>query len=499
MQQPKSISFSAILVCLAVAVLAACEESTPTNPPLPTPVASVEVTAPHLTMQVGEQMTLVAKPKAADGAPLEREVTWRSEDGGLATVSAAGVVTAVAPGQPRIIASSGGHDGDVRLTVQAPVTEPDPPPVTQVILQAATTSLDVGERVFFGVQLKLASGEVVQRPVAWQSSAPLVASATSAEAARAAVEARATGTATITVSAEGVEASVTVQVSPAPTSDLIYSVPRDGQSEIFVLGLAGGGVPVRLNAGNVSRDPSPSPDGSQFAFAVSQTDPMGAQQHDLFIVNRDGLNMRWLTRTPGMEREPAWSPDGARILFSAIDASSEHIDIWVVNVDGSGLTNLTAALGEDLTNKRNPAWSPDGSRIAFVAAREGQHKVWTMNADGSGAAPLTVDFGFDQSPSWSPAGDRIAFSRYDNEVPANGWDIMIVELTGAATTRLSLPGDQLVPAWSPDGEHIAVAGTQRAGQGVHNLYTLRPDGSGLRLRTPDPAWGGGLAPAWIKR
>jgi TolB protein len=293
---------------------------------------------------------------------------------------------------------------------------------------------------------------------------------------------------------------VTFTVTPPPTHDLIYTRWTGSAAEIYVLGLGGGaGMPQRMNAGTVSRDPSPSPDGTKFVFAVSQTElGTGKPQNDLFIVNRDGMNVRRLTTADGMEDSPMWSPDGTKILFHATDEQSGP-DLWVVNVDGTGLVNLTAGLPADITDKREPSWSADGSRIAFIAARNGQHKVWTMNANGSNAAQLTTDAGFDASPAWSPAGDRIAFSRYNAATPAMGEDIMIVPVAGGAPVRLALVGDQRTPAWSPDGHYIAVSGTTVTGQGIGQIYTMRPDGGGLRLRTTNAAWGGGTSPSWIKR
>lgn len=290
-----------------------------------------------------------------------------------------------------------------------------------------------------------------------------------------------------------------MRITPKPTHDLIYATSVGAQSDIFVLGLDGSAAPVRLNAGSVSRDPSPSPDGTKVVFAVSQTLPDGTAQNDLYVVDRSGLNIRRLTQMPGMEYEPAWSPDGTQIVFTASDPAGPGPDLWLINVDGTGLRNLTAAMPGDVTDKRNPAWSPDGRRVAFIAARGGDHKVWTIGIDGFGAAQLTTDAGFDTSPTWSPDGNQVAFSRYNTTVPANGWDIMIVPVTGGASTRLAHAGDQLVPAWSPDGVYIAVAGTVVAGQGQQNIYTMRTDGSGLRLRTVNTAWGGGNAPTWITR
>jgi len=576
----KTLSRSSLAAVLA---LAACQPGDPTGPTPPTPVAAVVVTAPSPTLLVGAQMTLAATPRAADGAPLERAITWTSDDEGQAIVSTTGVVTGIEPGPVTIRATSGGKEGVVALTIMEVEAPPPPPvasvrlnvegevrldwdghaqlhavafdrlgnplsdraiiwqssnpavvtvsgagrieavtpglavvsarsegieatvgvrvleaPVVEVVIELGVSGLETGETVFAGARLRTASGQVTYGPVTWSSNATSVATVTTTGLPLGAIHAVAPGTATITARTGQLSASVTLRVTPPPTHDLIYARNVGTEMEIFTLGLAAAGVPVRINTGNVSYDPSPSPDGTQVAFAVSQFDLLGRRQDDLYLVNRNGLNLRWLTRTTGREDSPAWSPDGTRILFRGTDESGVA-DLWTINVDGTGLINLTDRLPEEVEDVRHPAWSPDGSRIAFIGVRNGRHNVWIMAADGSTAAPLTTDAGFDTSPTWAPDGSRIAFSRYNAAEPANGWDVMIIPAAGGAPTRLSLPGDQQVPAWSPDGEYIAVSGSVVAGQGTPQLFTLRPDGSGLRLRTTNPAWGGGLTPAWIAR
>lgn len=72
--------------------------------------------------------------------------------------------------------------------------------------------------------------------------------------------------------------------------------------------------------------------------------------------------------------------------------------------------------------------------------------------------------------------------------------------SSAPNLTADLPRDLMRddPAWSPDGRHIAFAWLpSEPGSGVWQLYTVRPDGTGMRLRTTDPAWGGGASPAWI--
>lgn len=193
---------------------------------------------------------------------------------------------------------------------------------------------------------------------------------------------------------------------------------------------------------------------------------------------------------------PAWSPDGTRIAFTKLDVSTGARDVWVVNADGSGARNLTAAMGEgDASSEYAPAWSPDGSRIAFTVANYGiGARIWIMNTDGSDPRQLALDGGYASNPTWSPDGSRIAFVRVDG---TSASDIMVASVTGGTPTRLGIEGEQQSPAWSPAGDYIAFA--QRGADGRTQLFTVRPDGTGVRLRTTDASWGGGDQPSWIKR
>ena len=457
----------------------------------PVPVAEVQLSVDNeIVLAWDGETTISAVALDAQGNVLVgRPVQWHTTKPNVVAVNH-GALYAIRPGSAIVSAIIEGKAGSVGVRVLDP-------PITAIQIEGPT-GLEVGEVAAFASRITWANGEVLYGPVSWSSSAPDFISVEPGDLWGVALAGRAPGVATITASRNGISASVTLRVTLRPTHDLLYNKWTGPSSEIFALSLANAGSnPVRLNAGNVSREPSPSPDGTQFVFTVRQLLWTGEWQNDLYIVNRNGMNMRWLTRLPGVEDQPEWSPDGRKILFRYV--VDDRSDLYVINVDGTGLTNLTAAFPATMTDRRDPAWSRDGSRIAFIGAVAGQHKVWVMDADGSNARQVTTDAGFDMTPTFAPDGQRIAFTRYNAAEPALGDDVMIVTLQGGTPTRLALAGDQRTPAWSPDGHYIAVSGSSVAGQGTSEIFTLRPDGTGLRLRTVNPAWGGGFNPAWIAR
>ena len=128
-------------------------------------------------------------------------------------------------------------------------------------------------------------------------------------------------------------------------------------------------------------------------------------------MNADGSGQRRLTREAARGDAPAWSPDGRKITFQTQAASGGGGHGWhwygvhVMNADGSGQPKKLAS-GEPLKDRvpraARPRWSPDGRMIAFLSWRAGNYDVYVMNADGSGLTNVTRSRAKESSFAWSP-------------------------------------------------------------------------------------------------
>ncbi|HYT78713.1 MAG TPA: hypothetical protein VEQ37_05575 [Actinomycetota bacterium] len=197
---------------------------------------------------------------------------------------------------------------------------------------------------------------------------------------------------------------------------------------------------------------------------------------DIWSINADGTGLTRLTRSPGLDIDATWSPDGTQIAFRR--ERDEVSEIWLMNADGTDQHRLAFGIA--------PVWSPDGSRIAYGAPGF-PGGISIMNADGSGQHLLPHTDG-GEYPSWSPDGKRIAF----NSNLSSDHVMYIVDVDGSHLVDLSRVGEGWQVDWSPDGRSILFTSHRDHADNYTDIYVMRPDGSGVKRLTHDRAY----TPAW---
>ncbi len=201
---------------------------------------------------------------------------------------------------------------------------------------------------------------------------------------------------------------------------------------------------------------------------------------EIYVMNADGSSVTNLSNNPANDLFPAWSPDGKRIAFAR--GSGLGRELYVMDRDGSNQTRLTFNAVADV----QPVWSPSGHELAFVRfGADGNRDIYVMRSEPNGATrPLTADAAlFDILPDWAP-NDRIAFSS-DRGAGSDPNAVYSVKADGTKLRRLT-PPDLLAggPGWSPDGDRL-VASDQFCGFCSESDIVVVDLGDGSIIRVTD--------------
>ena len=266
--------------------------------------------------------------------------------------------------------------------------------------------------------------------------------------------------------------------SVRPQGDLVAYATA---SHIETFSLDGSEIAALAGTENIDVSPEWDPSGDSLAFISYFADkcrgiwrPTVVEPEGVYTMKPDGtdarrivdLDMKIIESDLANASELSWSPDGMFISFVGFSEQNDgarESALYVVNRDGSDMRKLFAsstASGRYIASP--PEWAPDGRRIAFLGYGDGITKVYTISDDGlllREGSDTGLDFSseidshsgghVDPNLSWSSDGSRIRFSAHGAIYTANA--------DGSDIRAFSAPELKYAyVAWSPDESRIAI-------------------------------------------
>jgi Tol biopolymer transport system component len=182
---------------------------------------------------------------------------------------------------------------------------------------------------------------------------------------------------------------------------IVFVSYRDGYRNLFVMNADGSKQrQLTTNKQEYSQWEQWSPNGDWIAFTYN---PGGDQGTTIYVIRPDGTGLRQVAPSAGGlgDQEPAWSPDGKKLYV--ISNRSSLTEIWVMNVDGGGLRQISS-FGGSLSPEHSPRVSPDGKQLAFFGTGPEEvtnsTEIYVINVDGSGLKNISNAKGADEWLDW---------------------------------------------------------------------------------------------------
>ncbi|MHB1297120.1 MAG: Ig-like domain-containing protein [Gemmatimonadaceae bacterium] len=336
----------------------------------PIPAAGIVLDLARLDLVEAATAGVVATVLDSLDRPLAgRTITWTSDDAAVATVDAAGMVTAVSAGSARILARHGTLEASLTIDVR-------PDLVADVVFDAH----DASGGFPWVYQLGLGGAPAVPTKVFGSS-----------------------GTWEPTASPDGSRLAFACQEVFGPS---ICTANRDGTN-----------LKVLTGDANFEDQPSWSPDGARIAFRrwAPGGSPGQFNQTDIWVMDADGANPVNLTADAAVQHGPAWSPVQANGRYRVVFSEESIVDgyllsrLWSVYEDGTSRTGMTTG-GAYL--EEQASWSPDGLQLVHVrTGGSAGGDLWIVDLLTGAERQLMPDdpAGAQASPSWSPDGRHILF------------------------------------------------------------------------------------------
>jgi len=255
---------------------------------------------------------------------------------------------------------------------------------------------------------------------------------------------------------------------------IAYTVSSSDKKWLYIMDWDGYN-PLKVVTKGLTLSQSWSPDGQYLIYSSEREGNWGIYSLDIRKYRET-----MLFSAKGLNLAGGVSPDGRITISSSKDGSPE---IYVMNRDGSNLRKLTTSYGIDVS----PVFSPEGSQIAFVSDRGGSPQIYIMDSDGTRLRRLTFEGSYNTSPVWSPDGKWIAFVGRKN----SNNQIFMIKSDGSDLRQITDKGNNENPTFSPDGMFLAFDSDRDGGKGI---YLMSINGERQKRITPkdikamNPEW-----------
>jgi len=399
-------------------------------------VTSVSVTPSDASLEtVGDTVRLAAAARDSHGGVLAgRTFTWSSSAPSVATVSTAGLVTAVSNGTATVKATTGGVDGSASVSVQVPTTG---------ALRITTTTVgrnldpDGYTVILDGADMGAIGPDAAMTLQALEPGSHTVELTGQSDTCHEFYEYPVPVT---VVAGSVVDVQLGVECLGIPAEVVLaFSQSRFAADTavVNILGLADGDpepIPITFHPAS-DWSPDWSPDGTRLAFS------RGGVIH---VLSADGTELRSFEEG----RNPDWSPDGTLIAY---DNGSRT---FVFEPDGAPGRRF---VGDGTA----PHWSPDGTRIAVDdLVTQNQTDIFLMSPSGANRINITDDISTaDREPAWSPDGSQFVFRSLDR-TESSGYDLWIMDSNGSNPVEIYAgQAADINPEWLPDDRILFAPGT----------------------------------------
>jgi Tol biopolymer transport system component len=167
--------------------------------------------------------------------------------------------------------------------------------------------------------------------------------------------------------------------------------------------------------------------------------------YEIWIMEADGSDQKKLVQDGSNSMDPAWSPDGRRIIFASLRGQRGY-RLCIMDTDGKNVEEVAnTSMGSSC-----PSWSPDSKNIAYVEAAPQASEIFSIAAGGANRKQLTALGGWNVCPAWSPDGKRIAFQHTE----LDGLNSSLYIMNSDGSNPKEILGTEGIPhkgrpAWKP--------------------------------------------------